>query len=206
MSIRILLVGKHPLIGVGIRALFENITDFQLIGEVFNYQEVQSACQKNRPDIVLFDINVIDISIIEIIKLLKFSFPNLKLITLIPESNPIYVKYLVNLKINSCVMKNENSDVLIAAIRKVNQGETFLSNQIIKKISEIDYSDFNLSEREFEVLQLVGEGKTNYQIGMDLNITERTVRSHMESIMQKMCVKNRTEALKKAIQKGWFKV
>ena len=109
-------------------------------------------------------------------------------------------------KISGYILKDEAAEVVNQAIRTVMQGGKWFSQVIMEKMANVPNFEDALTGREFEVLKLAGEGKSNAQIGEELCITERTVRKHLENIMQKMQVNNRTEAVKTAIQMGWIKV
>lgn len=114
-----------------------------------------------------------------------------------------HVNLRMEKEVNGCILKDELEKILTDSVRSILRGKTRLGNcDQVNAVGEENSSDA-LTSREREVLRLVAQGKSNKEIGMKLNIAERTVRSHLENIMQKLEVKNRTEAAMAAGKLGW---
>lgn len=206
MSIRILHADDHPLVREGIRASLSTEPEFIVVGEACDGNEAQAMCLELQLDVLLLDLCMPGPLAEETIQIVKSSCADTKIIILTAYDNEVYIRVLLEANISGYILKDEAVGVVTEAIRTVMQGGFFFSQSITAKMTDAWNSESMLTSREFEVLQLAGEGKSNAQIGEEMNITERTVRKHMENIMQKMQVKNRTEAVKTAIQMGWIKV
>jgi len=206
MSIRILHADDHPLIRAGIRTTLSTEPEFIVVGEACDGNEAQAMSLDLRPDVLLLDLSMPGASAEETIRILKTACADIKIFILTAFDNDIYIRALLEAEISGYILKDEAAEVVIQAIRTVMHGGKWFSQVIMEKMANVPNFEDALTGREFEVLQLAGEGKSNAQIGEELCITERTVRKHLENIMQKMQVNNRTEAVKTAIQKGWIKV
>jgi DNA-binding NarL/FixJ family response regulator len=203
--IHVIIADDHSLIRYGIRLAFAEDPNLSLIGEAATGTEALQLCQKLLPDILLLDINMPGPSPVELVKTLKASCPKTKIIILTAFDNEIYVRNLYQLGIKGYILKDEATDVLSEAIRSVMAGRPWFSESISQKISTTTLVEDMLSDRELEVLELVGAGKTNEQIGENLCLSERTIRYHIENIMHKLHVSNRVEAFALASERGWIK-
>lgn len=206
MTIRILLADDHPLIRAGIRSTLATESEFSVVGEACDGNEAQAMSLNLHPDVLLLDLSMSGPLAEETIRIVKSSCADTKIIILTAYDNEVYIRTLIEADISGYILKDEAVEVVTEAIRVVIQGRFWFSQSITAKMTDVWNSETMLTSREFEVLQLAWEGKSNTQIGEEMNITERTVRKHMENIMQKMQVNNRTEAVKTAIQLGWIKV
>ena len=206
MSIRILHADDHPLVRAGIRTTLSMEPEFIVVGEACDGNEAQAMCLELQPDVLLLDLCMPGPLAEETIQIVKSSCADTKIIILSAYDNDIYIRVLLEAEISGYILKDEAAEVINQAIRTVMQGGKWFSQVIMAKMANVPNFEDALTCREFEVLQLAGEGKSNAQIGEEINITERTVRKHLENIMQKMQVNNRTEAVKTAIQMGWIKV
>ena len=206
MSIRILHADDHPLVREGIRATLSTEPEFIVMGEACDGNEAQAMCLELQPDVLLLDLCMPGPLAEETIRIVKSSWAGTKIIILTAYDDEVYIRTLIEADISGYILKDEAVEVVTEAIRTVMQGGFWFSQSITAKMTDAWNSESMLTSREFEVLQLAGEGKSNAQFGEEMNITERTVRKHMENIMQKMQVNNRTEAVRTAIQMGWIKV
>lgn len=204
MSINILLAAEQPLDRLAIRLMLEAEAEFSVAGEANNGDEVLAMSLNLQPDVVILDLNSPGLAAGEIIRKLDESQFGTKIIVLAAEDDGSLEKLWMERKINGFILKDEVEDVLIKAVRSVMRG--------IPRFSRCDWPDMAggensvkaLTPREREVLRLVAQGKSNREIGKELNIAERTVRSHMESILQKLRVANRVEAVMAAVKLGWI--
>jgi DNA-binding NarL/FixJ family response regulator len=204
--IRVIIADDHSLIRYGIRLAFADDPSLSLVGEAATGDETLQLCQKLQPDVLLLDIRMgDDTSPIDTVKTLKTLCPKTKIIILTAFDNEIYIRNLHQLGVKGYILKDEATDVLSEAIHTVMNGQTWFSAVVSQKISQTIPPDDMLSEREMEVLELVGEGKTNEQIGETLCLSERTIRYHIENIMHKLHVNNRVEAFALAMERGWMK-
>jgi DNA-binding NarL/FixJ family response regulator len=206
MTVRVVSADCHPLFRAGIDASLSTNAEFIVVGEACDGNEAQAMCLELQPDVVLLDLCMPGPSAEETIRAVKSSCKNIKIIILTAYDNEGSIRSLLECDIHGYILKNEAVEVMVEAIRCVMHGGFFFSQSIAEKLSDVKSYQNMLTPREFDVLLLVGEGKCNKAIGEELSITERTVRKHMENIMQKMQVNNRTEVVTKAIHSGWIKL
>jgi len=136
--------------------------------------------------------------------------PQVKAVMLTAYDDDAYVHGLVAAGVAGYVLKDEIEEAVVRAIRAVMQGDTWFSRSVVEKLARPATSEAPLAEkpalteRELEVLRLLARGHTNAQIAEAMSIAERTVRFHMEKILAKLSVSNRTEAVAVATQRGWI--
>lgn len=204
MIISVLLAVDLPLDQLALRSMLEAEPEFTVAGEAKDGDKVLELSLNLQPDVVILDFNMAEYAAGEIIRKLNESHLGMKIIVLAADDNGSCEKFRVEKVVNGFILKGEVEDVLIDAIRSVMRGEPWFGrcSQVITAGGEnsIDV----LTSREHEVLRLVAQGKSNREIGKELNIAERTVRSHLENLMQKLDVKNRTEAVMAAVKLGWI--
>jgi DNA-binding NarL/FixJ family response regulator len=204
MTIRVVSADCHPLFRAGINTVVSTETEFIVVGEACDGEEAQTLCLELQPDVLLLDLSMPGLSAEETIRAVKSSCKNIKIIILTAYDNEGYVRTLLECDIHGYILKTETAEVIVEAILSVMQGGFFFSQSVQEKMAEVQDSAVHLTSRELEVLELVREGNSNLQIGDALNISDRTVRSHLENILQKMQANNRTEAVRMAIQQGWI--
>lgn len=215
-DITILLVEDHKLIRVGIKTLFEEAKGFCVIGEAENGKTAISLSEKLNPDIILLDIGLPDISGIKVIEEITQKGINSKIIVLSSSMNEEDISKCLSLGAFAYVVKDINTDMLLQIVKTVNDGAMWLDPKIVpllrtnekiipsKPVKRAAFREthFNLTQREYEVLKLVVEGKSNNDIANELCISEHTAKAHVCSIIQKLVVDDRTQAAVKALKEG----
>jgi two-component system nitrate/nitrite response regulator NarL len=207
-SIRILLLDYHDLVREGMRLLIECDKKMQVVGQAGGRAEAIALAQQLNPDIVLLELNLDGELDLQIIPELLTSSHHIRIILLtgIREAHTYY--QAVQLGAMGVVRKTESSRVLLKAIEKVYQGEVWIDRimmaQVLSRLSS-PYRDgqededsariAQLSERELEVIQLIGKGLKNKEIAERLYISEVTVRHHLTSIYSKLGVSDRLELI-----------
>lgn len=202
--IRIIVADDHALIRSGLRLAFSDYKELCLVTEATNGDGTLALCRLHNPDILILDLNMPGTNPIELVKTLKETCPRMKIIILTAYDNEIYVRNLYQLGIKGYILKDEATDVVVEAIRTVYCNQTWFSASVFSKISESLLPSEALTKRELEILEFVGAGKTNGEIAEILLLSERTVRYHLENVLQKMQARNRIEAYSLAVQKGWI--
>ena len=205
--IRVALADDHPLIRAGIRSAISDEPDLLLVGEASNGQEAWNLCDQQEVDVLVLDLSMPGPHPKETVTYLNEKHPHLAILILTAFDSDIYIKTLVTLGIKGYILKDEATDTLVNAIRAVSQGGTWFSSRAYNKITNILSNPGNpgeLTARELEILALLKAGSTNKEAAYRLNLTERTIRFHVENIVHKLHVKNRVEAVAYAVEKGWI--
>ncbi|MBL7162924.1 MAG: response regulator transcription factor [Anaerolineales bacterium] len=212
MKIRLLLVDDHAVVRSGLRMLLEGEEDVQIVGEAGTASEAVNATTNLKPDVVLMDIGLPDISGIEATRKIKALWPNIAIVALTIHEDEEYFFKMLEAGASGYVPKRAAPEELLTAIRVAASGDVYLYPSLAKLLVK-DYftqgqlDDDNktfdgLTERQQEVLALLAEGATNAEIAEKLHISPKTVASHRENIMQKLSLHSRTELVKYAIRKG----
>ncbi len=215
--VKILLVEDHKLMRVGLKSLFEDYSDLQIIAEAENAKEALEKVKLYKPDIVLMDIGLPDISGIEATKKILETDSKVKIIMLTSHISEKEVFDSLLAGASAYVLKNINTEILMLVIKTIYQGAMWLDPQVVPIIREknsgiipprqVTRAVFreqhaNLTQREYEVLKLVVDGKSNFEIAKELTISEHTAKAHVCNIIQKLVVDDRTQAAVKALKEG----
>ncbi len=216
-KIRVLIIDDHKLMRTGLRTLFENTKDIIVIAEAQTGKEGIEKALAQKPDIVIADIVLEDISGVVVAKNIAEKLPNTKIICLTTHLNDQNVINSLKTGVNAFVSKEIKDEDLLFILRTVAQGAIWLDPRavdIVRKnptgiIPQKSYTragfkaqHANLTEREYEVLKLVVDGRSNQQIAEILSISEHTSKAHVCNIIQKLVVDDRTQAAVKAIKEG----
>lgn len=215
--INVMLVEDHKLIRVGIKTLFDDTDGYNVIAEAETGKEAIEKAIKLAPDVILLDIGLPDINGIKVIKALQDKDCSSKIIILSSHNNDEEISKAFSLGIYAYVIKDINTEVLLFIVKTVNDGAMWLDPKIIpalrnksdklipqKQTSRASFrnSHANLTQREYEVLKLVVDGKSNNEIAQLLCISEHTAKAHVCNIIQKLVVDDRTQAAVKALKEG----
>ncbi len=199
--IRVLLADKQCLLHPGIRHTLAAVEDIILLAELAGCTRLQTICQNDSPDVVLFSPNVAERSYLAILNTLRERCPDVKILVLLSGQEDMRPHQLINQGVNGILLKNDPPEHLPEAIRAIAQGEFWFSPSLAPRLLQIKMPpDHNLTPRETAVLHLLSLEYTNQEIARELNVSERTVRGHLETIYQKLNVKSRTGAVVKAIR------
>jgi len=210
MTIKIIVVDTHPLIINGICETLNGHSQFQIICQTTNYDELGELITNFRPDILIIDVNLdqfYDINKLFSLQNPKFPF---KIIILSAIEEPYLVMELIRMGVKGFVTKDEKPEKLLEALEAVIKGKRWFSPQILKIVADsINQKDSqslpDLNDREIEILSMLSQGFENKYMARQLNLSERTIRYHTGKIMDKLEAKNRTEAVAKAFQLGLIK-
>lgn len=216
-KIKLIMVEDHKLLRVGLKAIFDEYPTLEVIGEAEDGQTAVDLAKELNPDVVLMDIGLPVMDGIEATRRIKENNPDIKVIILTSHSDENEVMQSLTAGASAYCMKDIKTEYLIMVIQSVNEGAIWLDPAIAKIVMaknpgllngrHLSRADFkaehaNLTEREYEVLKLVVEGKSNNEIAQDLNISEHTAKAHVCNIIQKLVVDDRTQAAVKAIKEG----
>lgn len=215
--IRILLVEDHKLMRVGLKSLFEEHKELEVISEAQSGKEAIENFKISHPDVVLMDIGLPDMSGIEAAKKILEINNNAKIIMLTSHLSEQEVMDSLHAGACAYVMKDINIEILKMIIRTIKDGAMWLDPQAVpilrekncgvippRQMSRAMFKEqhANLTQREYEVLKLVVDGKSNNEIAQELTISEHTAKAHVCNIIQKLVVDDRTQAAVKALKEG----
>lgn len=217
MSIKILLVEDQKLMRIGIKSLFDDYNDMEIIGEASNAKEAVEKTKLIKPDIVLMDLGLPDLSGIDAAKQILEHNNNIYIIALTAHISEEEVNASLQAGISAYVIKDIATDFLMSIIKMVKAGAMWLDPHVVPFIRDkncgviparqLSRSVFrerhsNLTQREYEVLKLIVDGQSNSDIAKTLTISEHTAKAHVCNIIQKLVVDDRTQAAVKALKEG----
>ena len=208
----IILADDHSLLRQGIRSIIETTPDIKVLGESGDGLELLSLLKKSKPDMVILDISMPKLRGTEAIQEIKVLHPEVKILILSMHKEKEYIYHAFSAGANGYLLKEDTDTELFNAIKTVRDGEFYLSPLLLKELAgdfiEIlssggKFPEESLTTREREVLKLLSEGKSSKEIAGFLFISTRTVEHHRANIMKKLNLKNITDLVKYAIQKGY---
>lgn len=216
-NVRLALIDDHKLFRCGIKSLFEKANGVCVVAEAENGKDGISKIIAQNPDVVLLDLELGDINGLDLIEKVMAQKPNVKFIILTSHINEHVINKAMKMGIYGYILKDINSEFLDTIVKSVSSGAMWIDKKVVQILRElnpnvipntqISRSNFksthaNLTAREYEVLKLVVDGKSNLQIANELNISEHTSKAHVCNIIQKLVVDDRTQAAVKAIREG----
>ena len=209
MPIKVMIVDDHNLVREGLKAVFSQGDEVEVIGEAGSGEEAIEMVDKVKPDVILMDISMPGINGIQATKLIRNKHPDAKIVILTMLDQEGYVYEAIKAGATGYMLKSTSSDELVNAIQTVNEGKALLhpdaTAQLLKEfitLAQNKAKDYGLSNREMEVLQLLSEGKTNKEIAKALWISEQTVKTHVAHIFDKLGTSDRTETVARALRSG----
>ncbi len=215
MKIRLLLVDDHQVVRSGLRMLLGNESDVEIVGDAGTAHEALAAIEQVKPNVVLMDIGLPDLSGIDATRMIKKNNPEVAVVALTIHEDEEYFFKMLEAGAGGYVPKRAAPEELLTAIRAAAAGEVYLYPSMAKMLVR-DYltqehpSEENrlldgLTDREEEVLRYLAEGVSNDEIAAALVISAKTVARHRENIMQKLGLHSRAELVRYAIRKGIIK-
>ena len=216
MKIKIYLVDDHSVIRYGLRMLLGGDKNVEIIGEAASASEALNAMAELKPDVVLMDISLPDLSGIEATREIKRLWPDTAVVALTIHEDEEYFFKMLDAGASGYVPKRAAPEELLTAIHAANSGDVYLYPSLAKLLvkdyvqdqdsQEKDNAIDDLTPRQREVLIHLGEGGSNLEIAEKLNISPNTVARHRENIMHKLNLHSRTELVKYAIRKGYIEL
>jgi len=203
--IKILIADDHPIVRQGLRQIILDEKDMQVVCEAANSEEVLVNLKEQDIDVLLLDIAMPGKSGLELLIDLKIQYPNLPVLVLSALPEEAYARRVIKMGAMGYIHKESAPDLLVPAIRKAMSGQTYISS----KLANILVSDLSgknkgtiyeqLSEREFEVLRLIGSGKSVGEIAEVLNLAVTTISTYRARILEKLKLKNNAEIIQYCI-------
>jgi DNA-binding NarL/FixJ family response regulator len=198
---RVLLVDDHALLRTGVANIINQEPDLRVVAEAGNGIEAVEAYEHHRPDVALLDLRMPVMEGVEAVRQIRQRDPNARVIVLTTYDTDDEISSALKAGAKAYVLKDISADGLIACIRDVLAGKTYLAPSAAAKLAE-GVSRVQLTPREMATLRLLADGKSNKEIGSELDISERTVKTHLAHLFEKLAVTSRTEAVKVATHRG----
>jgi DNA-binding NarL/FixJ family response regulator len=199
--IRILIVDDHPVVRAGLTSMLSTQPGFQVLGNASNGTDALALMDADVPDIVLLDLRMPGMTGIDVLHVLRRRGTKCRTIILTSFETDEDIYQAVQAGAQGYLLKNTSQQELVGAIRAVHAGLRHLPPRITVRLAERMMRS-TLTDREREVLQMLSKGLTNKQIAQVLGISGNTIRNHVNSILQKLEVADRTEAVTLALQRG----
>ncbi|WP_425806216.1 response regulator [Desulfitobacterium sp. Sab5] len=207
MTIRLMLVDDHEIVRMGLRAALSDVQDFEIVGEAGTAEECTVKTREVQPDIILMDVRLPKRSGIEACREVLAERPDIKVIMLTSYADEDAVVAAILAGAQGFVMKEVSSEALTKAIMTVSAGGTILDSVLTRSVlAKLQHNDTSkspkehLTERESEILILIGRGLTNKEIARRTYLSENTVRNYVSSILHKLGFKNRSQATAYALE------
>jgi DNA-binding NarL/FixJ family response regulator len=206
MAIRVLIVDDHAVVRQGLRMFLALDPDLDVVGDAENGSEALRLAKELRPDVVLMDMLMPVMDGVAATGAIRQALPDTEVIALTSVLDDSSVVGAVKAGAIGYLLKDTNADELCRAIKAAAAGQVQLSPQaaarLVREVRAPDVPAPSLSERETEVLRLIARGKANKEIAAELTIGEKTVKTHVSSILNKLGVQSRTQAAIYAAQSG----
>ena len=209
VKIRVMITDDHPVVREGLSAMLSREQDIEVVGEAVNGREAIEKARNLKPDVVLMDLRMPEVDGVEAMRQIRVDNPDIKFIVLTTYDNDEYIFRGIEAGARAYLLKDSPREEMFRAIRVVSEGgsliEPAVAGKVLDRFAELSRQvqvPATLSEREVEVLRLIAKGISNKIIATSLSISESTVKTHVQSIFNKLEVNDRTEAVTEAIKKG----
>jgi two-component system, NarL family, response regulator len=200
-KIKVMVVDDHPLMRVGVSSIVNARSDMTVVAQTGTGEEAVALFGQHKPDITLMDLRLPGMSGVDAIHAIRARFPAARFVVLTTYEGDEDIHRALEAGARGYIIKGMPYQILIDALLRVHSGGRFLPAPITKAL-EARMPDSDLSTREQEVLRHLVEGLTNKEIANQLGITEATVKCHVSTILMRLNVSDRTQAVVTALQRG----
>jgi DNA-binding NarL/FixJ family response regulator len=207
---RVLLVDDHPIVRQGLALLIEREPDLVVCGEADGAHAAFNAIANLQPDIIVLDISLAGRDGLDVLKEIRMKTGALPVLILSMHDEAIYAERAMRAGANGYIMKQEATEKVLVAIRRILQGEVYLSDRLTNSmLQQFVHGNtrgktsplVNLTDRELEVFRLIGEGHSTRQIADELHLSVKTIESYQAHIKEKLALRNARELLQHAIER-----
>jgi DNA-binding NarL/FixJ family response regulator len=200
-SIRILVVEDHQIVRQGLVALLNVVDGVEVVGQAADGEEAVREFETRHPDVTLIDLRLPKMGGVEVIQRVRANHSNARFIVLTTYDGDEDIYRALQAGARAYLLKGMTVEVLVSTIRSVHAGKSIIPPAIAQKLAERMATE-QLTQREQEVLVQIVRGKSNKEIGSALDISEATVKTHINNLLGKLGVEDRTQAATAAIQRG----
>lgn len=204
-AIRVLIVDDHAIVRQGLAAMIENEPDMTVVGQAGNGQEAIDQYRQLQPDVTLMDLRMPHMSGVDATVAICAEFARARIIVLTTYDGDEDIYRALRAGAKGYLLKDAEPDALLNAIHIIHNGKQYIPTEVAAKLVQ-RMNNPELSEREREVIHLMVDGLSNHDISAALNITESTVKFHINRILSKLGVSDRTQAVIKALKRGIVKL
>ncbi|MEH1868926.1 MAG: response regulator transcription factor [Nostoc sp.] len=204
-TIRVLLVDDHAIVRQGLAAMIENEPDMTVVGQAGDGQEAIAFYRQLQPDITLMDLRMPHMSGVDATIAICAEFTHARIIVLTTYDGDEDIYRALRAGAKGYLLKDAEPEALLNAIHIVHSGQQYIPSEVAAKLVQ-RMNNPELSDREREVIHLMVDGLSNHDIGVALNITESTVKFHVNRILSKLGVSDRTQAVVTALKRGLAKL
>jgi two-component system, NarL family, response regulator DevR len=210
-GIRVLIVDDHEMVREGLMSMLRSEPDFEVVGQTGHGEEVAALVESTRPDVVLLDTRLPDISGVEVCRRLTRKHPDVAVVILTTYTDVELVEECLQAGARGYVVKDVERFSLKESIRAVHRGQAVLAPQVagqlidrMRKGTPEEKRPAGLSASQVAILRLISRGHSNREIAADVHLSENTVKTHVQEIFRKLGVRNRVEAAILAGKSGWI--
>jgi DNA-binding NarL/FixJ family response regulator len=197
----VLVVDDHALFRTGVANIINQESDLRVVAEAANGAEAVEAFERHHPDVTLLDLRMPVMDGVEAVRRIRAREPQARVIVLTTYDTDDEIARALKAGAKAYVLKDIGADDLISCIRDVLSGKTYLAPAAAAKLAE-GVTHVQLTPRELATLRSMADGKANKEIASELGISERTVKTHLGHLFEKLGVTSRTEAIKVATRRG----
>jgi len=208
MTIQVLIADDHEVVRTGLTNLFEG-TDIKIVDVALDGEQAVEKALQHRPDVVLMDIRMPQLDGLAALEQIHKKLPEMAVVMYTAYDNPTYIARSVALGAADFVLKTEPTETLLEAIRRAARGEESPEESVMRRVKRVmkkrhdrGNDDIPLTNRELQVLRHVALGLSNREIGHSLGISIETVKEHVQNILRKLDVSDRTQAAVWAVRRS----
>jgi two-component system NarL family response regulator len=200
-KLRVILADDHAIFRHGLRAVLELMGDIEIVAECGDGAAALAAYREHRPDVLLLDLRMPMLDGLEVVRGVLEADRAARILVMTTYGTDQDIGHALRAGAKGYLLKDAASEDLCLAIGRVAAGGMYLAPDVAVQYVQLSTRP-ELSQRELQILRMVGQGKPNKQIARDLSVEVTTVKGHVKSVFEKLCVRNRTEAVAEATRRG----